>query len=390
MSESTRPSMQAVQRSLLIGILAGVLLGCILGTSLGAYYAWYRNPAVYAEGAQPKELTNGYQNHYLAMTIDSYIINQDVQVVQERLKTFTPRTKVLALGQQAAAYVEAGRSAEAQLINNLAVNLKGSEGWPDEVIKGVVSELSTQYQPYPARLQAINTFSAQLLGGQVPIPAALPTQLPPDGSASGGRSRWPLYVACCFLTLALLLIVYLLGKRRFAVRKAPTKKPIIWEQEGPPPLKQWSVPYTFGEDNYDEFFTIETDAGDFLGESGMAILDVMPGSSPKQVRSFDVGLFDKTDITTISRWIMTEHAFNDPAIQAKVEANSQAEAVLAELGKEFVFETGALRVACKIDELEYGPGNVYFNKLKLTMNLFLKEGVDLRLGEMDVPDRFKE
>ena len=34
-------------------------------------------------------------------------------------------------------------------------------------------------------------------------------------------------------------------------------------------------------------------------------------------------------------------------------------------------------------------GETYFTKLKVTMNLFIKEGADLKLGEMDVPDQFK-
>jgi hypothetical protein len=144
-----------------------------------------------------------------------------------------------------------------------------------------------------------------------------------------------------------------------------------------------------GQDNYDEFFTIETDKGDFLGESGMGIMEAIPGTSPKQVKAFDVGLFDKTDITTLSRVVMTESAYNDPNLRAKIEANPQAEAILAEAGKEFTLETSALRVAAKIEEMEYGPGNEFFNKLKMSLNVFIKEGADLKIGTMDIPDQYK-
>jgi hypothetical protein len=145
-----------------------------------------------------------------------------------------------------------------------------------------------------------------------------------------------------------------------------------------------------GQDNYDEFFTIETDSGDFLGESGMGILETVPGSSPKQVKAFDVGLFDKTDITTLSRVVMSEQAYNDSVLRAKIEANPQAEAILAEPGKQFTLETSAMRVVAKIEELEYGPGNEFFNKLKMSLDVFVREGADLKIGTMDIPDQFKE
>jgi hypothetical protein len=400
MSESTRPSMQAVQRSLIVGGLVGLILGCAFGAGLVGLYI-RQSPPVYQGGAYPKELTNAYQNHYLAMVIDSYIVNQEADVAEERLKTFDQPTKIRMLGERSAAYVEAGRAVEAQLINNLALTLKGAEDWSDDTIKVVVGELTVKYQSDPARAQAINTFSAQLLEGQVPVvpspeapapaepaeaeaPAPTPAPPPPAGGIS-----WLQYLLCCLVLIVVGLIVFVLLKRLQA-RRAPAKPEVVWEGEGAPPLKRWSGTYEFGNDLYDEFFTIETDDGDFLGESGMGILEALPGTSPKQVVAFDVGLFDKTDITTLSRVVMSEHAYNDEAIRAKVEANPQAEAVLAEPGATFIFETTAMRVEAMIDELEYGEdGNVYFNKLKVSLDVFLKEGADLRRGEMDIPDEYK-
>jgi len=408
MGESTRPSMQAVQRSLIIGALIGLILGCAGGAGLAAFYV-RQNPPVYQGGAYPDELTNAYQDHYQAMVVDSYIVNQQEDVATERLKRFSQREKIRTLADRSAAYVAAGRSVEAQLINNLAVSLKDKEGWNVETIRQVVGNLASQYQSDPARSQAISTFSAQLLNevpvapeateGEAPAeagePAAPPAeeaqaQPPPAAQPAEGRPWWQ-WALCCLGLLVVLALVYLLGRRQFEKRRAPTKQKIDWEGEGLPPIKQWSGTYTFGQDNYDEFFTIETDEGDFLGESGMGIMDAIPDTSPKQVISFDVGLFDKTDITTLSRVVMSEYAYNDENIRAKVEANPQAEAVLAEPGKTFEFETSAMRVVAKIEELEYGEdGNVYFDKLKVSMDLFLKEGADIRKGEMDIPEEYQQ
>ena len=389
----SRPSIQSVQRSLIIGVLAGLIFGCLVGLLISYIYI-QTYPPVYAGGAYPNELAPGYQSNYLAMVIDSYIVNRQVPDVQKRLQSFDTATKVRALAERSVTFQVNGQGVEAQAVNDLAVQLKQSEGWSDDTVKAVIGELTNQYQGDNAKLQAIANFSNVIVGvvpvppapGQTPAPG--PTTAPPTPPTEGGGSNWIIY---CVLGLAVVIVVVLLiGNWYFKhSRKAPAKPQVVWEGEGPAPIKQWSGTYTLGQDNYDEFFTIETLEGDFLGESGMGILESIPGSKPKQVVAFDVGLFDKTDITTLSRVVMSEHGYYDEALQAKVQANPQAEAILAKPDAEFVMETSALRVVAKIDELEYGEGNAYFTKLKLSLDVFIREGADLKIGTMDVPDQYK-
>lgn len=393
MSESARPSIKSVQRSLLLGLLVGIIFGCVAGAGIGAYYAWQVNPATYQAGAYPKELTQNYQDHYLAMVIDSYLVNRQVDIAQERLKTFDQAAKIRALGRWSANYVAGGRAAEAQAVNELAVALKEAEGWSPETISAVASELAAEFQSDNAKSQAITTFANQL--GQVPAQpeaapeAAAPTAPAPEPAPAGGGFNWRLALLCCLGLVIIALIAFILY-RRLGGRKAPAKPQVVWEGEGPAPLKQWTGTYTLGQDTFDEFFTIETEEGDFLGESGVGILEAIPGTSPKQVVAFDVGLFDKTDITTLSRVVMSEHAYNDETYRAKIEANPQAEAILASPGKTFTLETSAMRVEAKIEDMEYGEGgNVYFTKLTVHLDVFLREGADLRIGTMDVPDEYK-
>jgi hypothetical protein len=172
-------------------------------------------------------------------------------------------------------------------------------------------------------------------------------------------------------------------------KKRPPTPKVVWQGEGPPPLKQWRGTYTLGQDNYEGFFVIETDDGIFLGEGGMEILKTIPNTDPKQPIAFDVGLFDKTDITTLSRVIMSQYAYEDETMRAMVEANPNAEVILAQPGASFTLESTAMRVEAKIDEMEYGDGGtIYFNKLTVSLAIFLKEGIDLA-QPMDVPDQFK-
>ena len=379
MGES-RPSFQAVQKSLILGAVVGFLLGCVIGAGLVGLYI-RQNPPVYAGGAYPNELTPNYQDQYLAMVIDSYIVNRQPELAQERLKTFDAATQIRALGRWSAIYVASGRATEAQAVNELAVALKNRENWSPETISAVASELATEYQNDSAKAQAITSFASAL--GQVPAEAA------PVAEGGGGFS-WVTTLLCCLGLILFALGAYILY-RRFGTRgKAAAKPEAVWEGGGTAPLKQWSRTYTLGQDSFDEFFTIETPDGAFLGESGIGILDAIPNTSPKQVISFDVGLFDKTDITTLSRVVMSEKAYYDNTLRSKIDANPQAEAILAEPGKEFTLETSAMRVEAKIDEMAYGGGgNEYFEKLKINLDVFVKEGADLKIGQMDVPDEYK-
>jgi hypothetical protein len=399
--------MKSVQRSLLVGGLGGLVLGLIIGLILGLTYAWRVSPAVYSGGAFPNDLAPGYQQNYLDMVADSYVANPNPQQAEQsrlRLQSFDDvATKIRALAERSADYAAAGRGVEAQDINELAAALKSAESWPDEVVAKTIGTLATEAQTDPAKAQAITTFAEALnlvqaspqpaqQPGQSPAPQPTTAAPPPPAPApSAGLPRWlTLLGGCLLLLLALVAIALLVGRWQQQRKKAAKPAPIVWEGEGPPPLKRWAGTYTLGQDNYDEFFTIETSDGAFLGESGMGILEAVPGTSPKQVMAFDVGLFDKTDITTLSRVVMSEHAYNDSTIRAKVEANPQAETILAEPGKEFTLETSAMRVKAKIEDMEYGPGgNTYFNKLRLSLAVFVKEGADLKIGQMDVPDQFK-
>jgi hypothetical protein len=390
--------MQSVQRSLLFGVIAGLIFGCAIGAGLAALYI-RTNPPVYAGGAYPAEMTENYQDHYLAMVIDSYIVNRQVNLAQERLKTFSEEDKIRSLGRWSATYVANGQAGEAQLVNALAADLNAAEKWNPETISRVGQELTAQYQEDSARVQGITTYIAQL--GQVPTPPPAPTPVegqappvepeqvtPPPAEEESSIWSWllPCLLALLVFLLLLVLAVRILGRRR----KAPPRQEIVWEGEGPPPIKRWQGTYRYGQDNYDEFFTIETASGDFLGESGIGILETVPGSSPKQVVAFDIGLFDKTDITTLSRVLMSEYAYNEESIRAKIEANPQAEAVLAEPGKEFTLETSALRVLAKIEEMAYGGENqTYFDLLTVSLTVFIREGADLKIGTMDVPEEFR-
>ena len=71
----------------------------------------------------------------------------------------------------------------------------------------------------------------------------------------------------------------------------------------------------------------------------------------QQVDAFELWLFDKEDIRTVSKLLLSEYAFHDEEIQAKLSAKS--ETVLAEPGRVVLLETRTLRVQATLNDQEY-------------------------------------
>jgi hypothetical protein len=124
--------------------------------------------------------------------------------------------------------------------------------------------------------------------------------------------------------------------------------------------------YTFGNDNYDTSYSLETPRGEFLGECGMGISETIGEGKPDKVAAFDLWLFDKADVRTITQILMSEYAYKDQALRTKL--STKGEAVLAERGKTLRLETASLHIDAQIVELVYAtqsnyPANSHFQKL---------------------------
>ena len=217
----------------------------------------------------------------------------------------------------------------------------------------------------------------------IPLPdetAALPETVPQTSFFE--RVRVPCLV---FFGVLLVLVLGWIGYRVLTRQRAeaeavpvqPSVQPVTveappaedWEGVGQPPLGHWFTTYELGEDTYDESFSIETQMGEFLGECGVGISEMIGVGDPAKVTAFEVWLFDKSDIRTVTKVLMSEHAYQDEALRARLA--SKGEAVLVEPGSPFVLETSGLQVRVDVTELVYGddemPAVSFFSKLTVEL-----------------------
>lgn len=141
-----------------------------------------------------------------------------------------------------------------------------------------------------------------------------------------------------------------------------------WAEEETP-LAQFVTSYAIGDDYFDQSFSVETSSGEFLGECGVGISEAIGVGDPKKVTAFEVWLFDKNDIRTVTKVLMSEHCFKDDALRAKLAP--KGEAMLGGEGAVVDLETASLRVQAKVIEMEYGEGNLPPNSFvsRLTIEL---------------------
>jgi hypothetical protein len=160
------------------------------------------------------------------------------------------------------------------------------------------------------------------------------------------------------------------------VGPAPARPVATAPTTTPGGLGRFVASYALGNDNYDTSFSLETPRQEFLGECGMGISETIGEGKPDKVTAFDLWLFDKADVRTVTQIIMSDYAYNDQGLRAKLAA--KGEAILAEKGKTVQLETQSLRIAAQIVELVYSnspnfPPNSHFQKLTVEIVPSLRE-----------------
>jgi hypothetical protein len=326
--------MEKIGREALIGFVIGLVVGLIIGLPI---LGWWVFPVEWYD-ADPFDLRQQHKEAYVSMLADSYTLNTNVALARQRVEGWDTKELGQIIGQL---QTKASDGAQVQRLDNLAAAL------------GVQAEV---VPPEPA---AQPTTAITLLRRVAPIVGiVLATVLLIAGlivGTSALRERRPEEPVR-------------LGKRPPPVRRAA--KP---EGGGKPrygePLGHFVADYTLGQDSYDQSFSIESPTSEFLGECGMGISEIVNAGPPATVTAFEVWLFDKNDIRTVTKVLMSKYAYDDDALRAKLAP--KGEAVLVEPGEAIVLETASLRVDAEISEMGYDeeamPPQSYFTKLTVSL-----------------------
>jgi len=321
-------------------VIAAVLAG-VGGILLGLIWGWVIQPVEWKD-APPSLLNAGYQEQYLRMAIDSFGVNGDTQLAIQRYQELD--------------------SAGSALLKTIQTN-------PGKQNPVTIMNFSNLVQP----VSAIGT----------PTPSGTP-------ATPGRSSRLVSYGIIVFAILAVGGVGFALYKflgpwlsrrggeatpAQQADRLSKQTEITDYASRGEEaPIAQFVTTYVLGDDLFDDSFGIDSPSGEFLGECGVGISETIGVGDPKKVTAFEVWLFDKNDIQTVTKVLMSSHAYNDVATLQRLEA--KGEPILVEAGKQFVLETAALQLMATVSDVEYGqgalPDSSYFERVTLELAIWPK------------------
>jgi len=95
---------------------------------------------------------------------------------------------------------------------------------------------------------------------------------------------------------------------------------------------------------------------------------------PKKVTALEVWLFDKNDVQTVTKVLMSSHAFNDNNIRQRLA--SRGEPIQVEPGQQIWLETATLQLEARVIEMVYGqgamPSGSFFERMTLELTVWEK------------------
>ncbi|MFZ6028779.1 MAG: hypothetical protein ACOYYS_13775 [Chloroflexota bacterium] len=320
-----------LKNPILLGIVAFVV-GLFIGLVV---LGWWLMPVEWTDAA-PEHLHPGYQEDYLRAAIDSFRVNADILHAKKRYD-----------------YLGAKAAETLQRIQN---------------------------NPTPQDPAAVQAFAAAVNAPAVPG-EVVPTQ--PPAADEGGGFPWMLVIAVmCLLTLGVGAALLYFLTRGSAGPKMPRSVGSVDSgiqmtayAPGEEPLAQFMATYRAGDDLFDDSFSIDSPQGEFMGECGVGISETIGVGDPKKVAAFEVWLFDKNDIQTVTKVLMSAHTFADEAARQRMAA--KGEPSQAEIGGEVILETQALQLVARVVDMKYGEGALppesFFDQFTIELAIWKRE-----------------
>jgi hypothetical protein len=318
--------MEAIREQLRKPLVTGIA-GLVLGIILGVFYGWVINPVQWTDAAAT-HLRADLKQDWLRMAIESY--SRD------------------------------GNAAQAL------------QRWQD--LEPGAAEVLAQLEANPGAL------SMEAIAG---FRTAITPPAPEVEAPAGGGNLGSLLAVTCLMVLVLggaIALVFYLRQRGGGVRTftsaeqsqeaSQTAERTDYAALGEePPVGQFMTTYMLGDDLFDDSFSVDSPAGEFLGECGVGISDVIGVGDPKRVSAFEVWLFDKNDIQTVTKVLMSRHAYEEDDTRQRLAA--KGEPLQAEPGSQVVLETATLRLVARVVDMAYGdsalPADSHFERITIEL-----------------------
>jgi hypothetical protein len=361
-SALTRDSWIAVALAFVLGLFVGWLL-------LG----WVLFPVQYTN-ADPSDLNATAKEQYVSLVADSFALNHDVKLARERLRWFTPDEQTRIINDLIAQSNQQGAGPDAARLATFGVSigltLTTAPGAAPSSTSGA-GGLLTSLGPWLLLLLLLIVvvvlaflFYPRFRGQGATAGARTPKRIQPP------YEETPSMTPVAARPMAAATAAPASTAPRTAPISMPAPQAAPRAAAGGKSLGTFAATYKFGDDNYDTAFTLETARNEFLGECGMGISETVGEGKPDKVTAFDLWLFDKTDVRTVTQILMTEHAYGDQTLRSHLA--QKGELTLAEKGKHIPLQTATLRVDATIVDLVYAstpglPPNSHFQKLIVEM-----------------------
>ena len=328
----------AMSKNLLKNTAVAIGAGVIIGLLIGLLFGWVVWPVQWTNGT-PEVLRTDLQDDYLRMAVDSFARTNNLDDAVRRWED---------LGEAAGPTLARVQAAPGNVDPN-------------------------------ALQQYVNVIQAAK--GQ------LPTTQGPATAGTGGLSSLVILSSLVVLVLVAVGAIYLL---RLLRKGSGTVTPVMQAAEISrqvertdfqslglaQPITQTMTTYVLGDDLYDESFSIDTGGGEFLGEYGVGVSETIGVGEPKKVAALEIWLFDKNDIKTATKVLMSEHAYNDANIRARLEP--KGELVVVKPQEQVLLETATLQLLATVVDMEYGSGAMppksHFERITLELAVWPRSG----------------
>jgi len=408
--------------------IVGLVIGLVIGLPILGWWLW----PVHTSNAVPADLAPAYSEAYVAMAADSYALSGDLALAKARLSSWSDEDLVrifASLQEEAAASGSTIQVARlGQLAADLGLSTSGAvsqEGTGASGTEGAAARVSTGGRSGAKPLLIIGVlllacglvlggYLVQRQGGREKLSSAIRSlrshkiTVPrpdlshlhretvrvtrPEGTPASVQGAAPRAgeaaqaaeddddEASLEDVLSLLAQDIDIDERDEAAPSpsqaevAPRPRPA--EVEDADAIGVFMATYRHGSDEmFDTSYYLGYPDGEFLGECGVGVAETVGDASPEQACAMEIWLFDKGDIRTTTKLLVTDFALDDPDVRDMLAG--RGDLVRASRGQTLHLETAGLRLQANVIDVQYGdapnsPPRSFFQELTLELRVHRK------------------